>query len=152
MESHTHTHDTVVHSMAVCPQQSFSECWKRGDLRRVSMEINRYLRVPRRGTKEHKEGKGNFPVPGCLPAWWLLPAGCSDFSPLPFSLTVLSRAPGVARTSHFTSFFFCTFFFWNLMLRNLVMPVRENEEIRSSFFFFNTADLLYVSLGWNVDF
>lgn len=88
MESHTHTHDTTVHSMAVCPQQSFSECWKRGDLRRVSMEINRYLWVPRQGTKEHKEGKGNFPVPGCLPAWWLLPAGCSDF-PSP----VLSYCP-----------------------------------------------------------
>lgn len=42
--------------------------------------------------------------------------------------------------SHFTSFFFC-----NLTLHNLVMPERENEEIRSSFFF-NTANLLYVSL------
>lgn len=151
MESHTHTHDTMVHSMAVCPQQSFSECWKRGDLRRVSMEINRYLWVPRQGTKEHKEGKGNFQFPAAYPH-----DGCYQqvalTSPLPFSLTVLSRAPGIARTSHFTSFFFCTLFFWNLMLRNLVMPVRENEEIRSSFFFFNAADLLYVSLGWNVDF
>lgn len=125
---HTYAdHDTMVHSIVLCPHYSISKYSKYYTFWRKSIGLFACFDV--------NESK-NPSVPG-----YLMNSGCDQHFaltpvnlPLPHPPSLSSVELCTQEAAQAEGTISCAFFFCNLMSYNLVKPVGENEEIRDIFF------------------